>query len=73
MKFGLFDHFLLIFANLICRSSDISKYFREALVFEIMRVDCISDNISDLSAFLWIQVWTAADNVFGGVFGELTD
>ena len=31
MKFGLFDHFFLISANLISRSSDISKYSREAL------------------------------------------
>ena len=31
MKFGVFDHFFLISAQLICRSLDISKYFRGAL------------------------------------------
>ena len=31
VKFGLFDHSFLISANVISRSSDISKYSREAL------------------------------------------
>ena len=33
--------FFLNSANLICRGTDISKYFRESLEFEITRIDCI--------------------------------
>ena len=32
--------FFLNSANLICRDTDITKYFREFLDFEITRVDC---------------------------------
>ena len=35
------DLFFLNSANLICRGTDISKYFRVSLEFEITRVDCI--------------------------------
>ena len=35
------NYFFLNSANLICRVTDISKYFRESLKFEITRVDCI--------------------------------
>ena len=41
MKCGCLIYFFLNFANLICRSMDISKYFREFLDFKIKRVDYI--------------------------------
>ena len=36
----LFELFFLSSANLICRGTDISKYFRGPLEFELTRVDC---------------------------------
>ena len=44
----LFDLFFLNSANLICRGRDVSKYFRESLDFEILRVDCMPGRVRGL-------------------------
>ena len=44
VKSGCLIYFCPNSANLICRSTDISKYFRVSLDFEIMRVDCNNNN-----------------------------
>ena len=41
VKCGCLNYFFINYANLICRGTDISKYFIDFLEFEITGVDCI--------------------------------
>ena len=45
----LFVLFFLNSTNLSCRDTDISKYFRESLEFEITRVDCTLQNTDNMN------------------------
>ena len=72
VKCGCSIYFFLNSENLICRGTDISKYFRESLDFEITRVDCASTRLYFLPLRLtssWL--WSAALAPTGGTLSPL--
>ena len=57
VKCGCLIYFFLNSANLICRGTYISKYFRDPLDFKIARVDCTSISlISPWKHLLWCSL-----------------